>query len=618
MRALMRATISQDYITWGLRWVSLVAFVAIVFLARGQYVPLQLEKLKDLLPPLAIGAGANLLLGIVITLPPLRPYTPFVLIAGDWATAFAFTRVLPDETLLLASVLGVLLLNGMLRLGSGWGTAHAVGTALSALVSLLSVNAIDFNRPFDMLQQYGTLYALLLLLGFLTFVWSNALDEDKTHKARRTRQAIEENLVRLNNMRERVKAISDMATMLNTTLNISKILDAAMDIGRFALRENPKQRLISLALLVEDEDTLRMESARGLQHVDEHKRFRGQAGILGEAFAQGEPIIWAKGGENDPELGNLKAFANIQSVLVIPLRAGFETYGALVYASTAVDAFNADHIDTLRTLGIQTTIALQNAALFKNLQEEKERLLAIEDNARKALVRDLHDLPTQTISAVAMQLPVLVAVAQKQPDKLKEEVGRLRDMTMRAVEEIRHVMFALRPLSLEAQGLGIALQQLAEKMDKTYKQAMQVEVDPNAEHYLKQEQQGSLFYLIEEAANNARKYAEASLIRVRVALEGSAVVVRVQDNGKGFDVNATQAGYEQRSSFGMVNMRERAELAGGKFELHSAPNKGTLITVTIPVDLKSRAPQQPPPKSSGKTSLADIKPNHRGPISPSR
>lgn len=615
MRALMRATISQDYISWGLRWVSLAGFAFVVFLSRGQYAPIQPDKLQDLLAPLLVGAGANILLGIFVMLSPLRAYIPFVLIAGDWATTFVFMRVVPEDPLLIAGITGVILLNGMLRLGSGWGTAHAVGTVLSAFISLTSQNVIAFNRPFDALQTYGTPFALVILLGFLLFVWSNALDEDKNHKSRRTRQAITENLARLGNMRERAKAISEMATLLNATLSIPKILDAAMDIGRFALRDTPKQRLISLALLVEDEDTLRIESTRGLQHVDEHKRFRGQNGILAEAFKEGAPIIWATGGEHDAELGNLHAFANIQSVLVIPLRAGFETYGALVYASTASDAFNADHIDTLKTLGVQTTISLQNAALFNNLQDEKERLLGIEDNARKALVRDLHDVPTQTISAVAMQLPVLVAVAQKQPEKLKEEVDRLREMTIRAVEEIRHVMFALRPLSLETQGLGSALQQLAEKMQKTYNQAMQAEVDPNAEYQLKQDQQGTLFYLIEEAANNARKYAEASLIRVRVSLDNNNVVVRIQDNGKGFDAALTQQNYERRGSFGMVNMRERAELAGGVFDLQSAPNKGTLITVTIPVEVKGNAPTL---KDTSKTKkrLDEVNAT-RGPLSPS-
>jgi signal transduction histidine kinase len=228
---------------------------------------------------------------------------------------------------------------------------------------------------------------------------------------------------------------------------------------------------------------------------------------------------------------------------------------------------------------------------------------------RAALTRDLHDIPTQTMSALAMNLSALPSVAKNHPDKLKQEVESLRGIAMRFVDEMRYVMFTWRPLSLEEAGLCVALEQLASKMQHTYKQKLEVECSQEALRYLDAEQQSGLFYLIEEAANNARKHAEAEVIRVRVVLQGSAVVAQVADSGKGFDVEAVQSRYSKGSSFGMINMNDRAEHIGGTLDLKSAPGKGTVITVTIPIKVESssqlrkqqnrRAFERPPERSSG-------------------
>lgn len=182
-----------------------------------------------------------------------------------------------------------------------------------------------------------------------------------------------------------------------------------------------------------------------------------------------------------------------------------------------------------------------------------------------------------------MHLSTIPRIMEKYPDRVVSEVENIREMALRATEEIRHVMFTIRPLSLEADGLTVALGQLAEKMERTYKQAMQVKVEKRVEDVLDKDAKGSLFYLVEEAANNARKYAKASMIQVVGGIQNKHVILRIRDNGKGFDTNAVGTNYENRGSFGMVNMRERAELINGTFDLQSAVGKGTTVTVRVPI-----------------------------------
>src|SRR5690606_35429896 len=95
--------------------------------------------------------------------------------------------------------------------------------------------------------------------------------------------------------------------------------------------------------------------------------------------------------------------------------------------------------------------------------------------------------------------------------------------------------------------------------------------------------QGTLFYLIEEAVNNARKYAEASMIVVKGGRKDQTLIIQIADNGKGFDIDSTTADYSNRGSFGMVNMQERADLLDAALNVRSALGKGTSITVTIPI-----------------------------------
>ena len=172
---------------------------------------------------------------------------------------------------------------------------------------------------------------------------------------------------------------------------------------------------------------------------------------------------------------------------------------------------------------------------------------------------------------------------ERKPDDVPEELKKVEELARKTTKEIRHMLFTLRPLVLESQGLKAALDQLADKVMETHGQAVAVNVNSSVEAILDSHQQGVIFYIIEEAVGNARKHAEAQLISVNVSVRQEAVVVEISDNGVGFDTGAVDANYDQRGSLGMVNMRERTELLDGVLHIESAEGKGTRITVMVPV-----------------------------------
>jgi signal transduction histidine kinase len=168
-----------------------------------------------------------------------------------------------------------------------------------------------------------------------------------------------------------------------------------------------------------------------------------------------------------------------------------------------------------------------------------------------------------------------------------DELYKVEDLARRTTKEIRHMLFTLRPLILESQGLVAALEQLAEKMRETHGQNVSVEAEPGAAEDLEIGKQGVVFYIAEEAINNARKHAEAEHIWVRMRQQEGLFILEVEDDGVGFNVGAVDSHYEQRGSLGMVNMRERAELVNGLFRIESSEGSGTRITVLVPLTEES-------------------------------
>ena len=145
------------------------------------------------------------------------------------------------------------------------------------------------------------------------------------------------------------------------------------------------------------------------------------------------------------------------------------------------------------------------------------------------------------------------------------------------------MLFTLRPLILESQGLVSALHQLADKTRDLTGHEVLVEVDGEEADGLQASGQGLVFFIAEEAVNNARKHAEAEHVWIRLRREGPSLVMEVEDDGVGFNVGAVDASYAQRGSLGMVSMRERTELLGGSLTVDSVEGRGTRVRLTVPL-----------------------------------
>ncbi len=427
---------------------------------------------------------------------------------------------------------------------------------------------------------------LTLLVGLVSAVAGRFLMR-RLRVSRQNRVDAEERRRRVES--ERLRAIYELTSTLTATLSYKRVLDSALDLGYTALNPNPDpdapdidERLVSAVYLFRGNE-LRVGSARRFTNADMRVNLRGNEGILKKIFDDGEPFHSTDIGY-DPELGRIIALRSCTSAYCFPLRSGFNVYGAMLFAHPDINYFSKERRGLLDIIGRQAVIAVQNARLYQDLVEEKERMVEVQEEARKKLARDLHDGPTQSVAAMAMRINLARRMMSKNVGDATEELVKIEELAHRTTKEIRHMLFTLRPLILESQGLTAALQAMAEKMRETFGQNVVINVDEKILENIEMGKQGVIFYIIEEATNNARKHANAGHIWVRLRpFEANIALLEIEDDGLGFDVEAVNKSYDKRGSLGMVNLRERTELVNGLLNIDSAPGKGTRIQVYIPL-----------------------------------
>jgi signal transduction histidine kinase len=387
---------------------------------------------------------------------------------------------------------------------------------------------------------------------------------------------------------ERLRAIYELTSTLTATLSYKRVLDSVLDLGYDALDPNvdpdePKDaRLVSAVFLFKDRE-LTVGSARRFTNADLRVSLQGKDGVLKRVVDAGEAVFTRDIGY-DPELSRIIALRSCSTAYCFPLRSGFNVYGAMLFAHPDPNYFTDERRGLLDIIGRQAVIAVQNARLYQDLVEEKERMVEVQEETRKKLARDLHDGPTQSVAAIAMRINLVRRMLKKDGKGVEEELQKIEDLAHRTTKEVRHMLFTLRPLILESQGLTAALEAMAEKMRETFAQNVIVNVDEKMLEGMEMGKQGVIFYIIEEAVNNARKHANAFHIWVRLRpFETNIALLEIEDDGGGFDVEAVNKSYDNRGSLGMINLKERTELVNGLLNIDSAPGKGTRIQVYIPL-----------------------------------
>jgi signal transduction histidine kinase len=217
----------------------------------------------------------------------------------------------------------------------------------------------------------------------------------------------------------------------------------------------------------------------------------------------------------------------------------------------------------------------------QDLQQLSARLLEIEEEGKRRLSRELHDEIGQTLALLQIEISQLQSLLSGQPPVIRERLLRARELAGRTVQTIRNISGILRPALLDDLGLVPALQFQLEDFMRRSRIACDFSED-NVSEQLPDALKTCVYRVVQEALHNCEKHSGAAKVSVLVRQSASALSVRVEDNGCGFQLN--EQGMPPRAAgLGLLGMRERVSIAGGTLSIDSAPGRGTRIAIQIPL-----------------------------------
>lgn len=260
--------------------------------------------------------------------------------------------------------------------------------------------------------------------------------------------------------------------------------------------------------------------------------------------------------------------------------------------AVAADAVGAERASLARLeLAIKS---LENAWLFLDPTDEtlvgdptgpasavdaQMRIVEAQEAERSRLAREVHDGPAQALSNAIFQVEVVERLLDRDERLARAELKALRDVMTRELRAVRAYLSQLRPPLLADLGLTGAIREAAEQIASVIGIPVDVEVDADIDA-LPEPVEVVILRVVQESLQNVRKHAKPRSVRVRAVRDGATWLVEIRDDGVGFDTEQDQT--NGRRSFGLQFMRERADLIGGRFEVRSRPELGTVVRLVIP------------------------------------
>ncbi|MBI4186861.1 MAG: GAF domain-containing protein [Chloroflexi bacterium] len=275
----------------------------------------------------------------------------------------------------------------------------------------------------------------------------------------------------------------------------------------------------------------------------------------------------------------------------IPLRSKNRTLGVMNIACSDELNFTEHDFKILDSIGYHVGLAIENSILYEEAKQREElrgqlltSVINAQEEERKRIARELHDDYGQTMTGLMMSIESLEDTVMAENPSLKERLENAKSLVTRALKDIRRLTLGLRPSTLDYLGLVATVRSYAQTH---LQEALGIKVDfatRGLNKRLAPAVETALFRIMQEAIHNITKYAEARQVRIRLEARDDKITAIVEDDGKGFDVDAVfKSRRAGRQSLGLLGIQERAALLGGTFNINSQVGRGTRLTVEIPV-----------------------------------
>jgi signal transduction histidine kinase len=272
------------------------------------------------------------------------------------------------------------------------------------------------------------------------------------------------------------------------------------------------------------------------------------------------------------------AHPQMASFLGVPIRSPDGVLGALYLTEKhAGTEFTEEDERLIEMLAAHASIAIENARLYERGRE----LSFVEERTR--LARELHDSVVQKLFGVVLVAQSAATLLERDPAGAHDQVDKLQELAQDAIQELRSLIFQLRPAAVESEGLAAALAKHVQVLRRVHDQ--RIELHTTGEPRMRPDVDGEVFRIAQEGLHNALRHAAADHLEVRLDEGDERLHLTVRDDGVGFEPDS--AAHRSRR-LGLTSMEERARALGGALSIDSEPGAGTTIDLEVPLGGNSR------------------------------
>jgi PAS domain S-box-containing protein len=375
-----------------------------------------------------------------------------------------------------------------------------------------------------------------------------------------------------------VSRTRDLAALYEVTATINEFIDLQATLERLLEKtlEIVGSRVGLLHLLDEDGGTLHLAVQRGVPSgLASHLKTRPQENALWDrVMADNQTLVVPDllSTTGDQRIAQAAYPSAVPTYIGVPIHAKGRLLGVLSVFGESVQKFSAEDIALLAVIADHIGVAQETA----RLRQRAEQAAVMEE--RQRLARELHDSVTQALYSLTLFAEAgQDSIHATDLPQAEHYLGRLGETAQQALREMRLLIYELRPLTLQQEGLAGALRQRLETVERRARVETQLVVDAVPE--LPADVEQSLYRIAQEALNNALKHSAATRVAIHIGMADRVVRLEVRDNGQGFDLEA----FKDRTGIGLASMQERAESLGGQLLIDSNPGQGTCVEVLVPL-----------------------------------
>ena len=406
------------------------------------------------------------------------------------------------------------------------------------------------------------------------------LDRSETQNPEREAERHYHELLALSRVSAAISGLEDLDAILKVAL------DNVLDLMNGTIG--------GILLLDERTQTLSYRVYRGLstKYVEE-MRLRLGEGIAGEVAQSGKSVL-LEDISADPRVAHpdLVTTEGLKAFISVPLRAKDKVLGVVNVASYVTRSFSRNDMHLLYSIGDQLGVAIEQANLYERLRGARERLrklarqnLVAEEEERRRIARELHDETSQSLSGIALQLQALLemtAISGSQDAEFITGLKKVQALTVQVHNEVSRLISDLRPALLDTLGLVPAVRQNAE----TRLQPLEINVSvktKGAERRLPSDVEAALFRFTQGALGNIAQHSKAKNAAIVLEYRDDELLLRISDDGQGFDVSEITDVEESGRGRGLFTMKERRGFLSGTSWVESENGVGTAVWAKVPI-----------------------------------